>query len=609
MNTGNQRTRKEINRLLNRFRKLKDNGFTRDEIREKLRLSKYQYYRYLKKAYPENFEESFNFQSTHRIKPLKKINKNLNPVEFCEQYLPTKPKPMQRLILKAFYNIPMNKEEKMILLNMKNAGKTTWEEGGQYTELVLIVGMKGGKTTLASLIAQIEEYELFKIGNISEYYGLTPGEEVYIINVATNKDQARDTIFAKTSASINRSPYFMARSPDLTGNNYHFRDTNVFMMSGHSNSASLVGKACKLVLLDELDRFVNNKTGKYSADEVYDALSKSTDVFNSQEHRDGKIVLISSLLHSKGFMVNQYELCKTVKSMLGFWMAEWEMQPDKYCGKTFLHKHLKIPIEHKDAYQKNPGKFLRDKASIIGYTKGAYYRMPDKIKDIFEKSHNEGYKNPIDDERRFADWFKAKEDMRYFMHHDPASNHCAYAIAIGHKENDLVIIDMIHTFLPKEEGGEVDMDEIVKFCQCIFQVFPSIEKITYDTWAAKSIMQTFKKAGYAEENLYVKISQHDSLKEEIYVGKFRCHKYDILESELTGLQQDGDRIDHPPGGSDDTADAVAAICWHCTRDSGAEASLSTSQGDADEDKVEEGFKTIESQRRHIWESEHGFWKH
>lgn len=606
MNTGKQRSKTQARKIIERLREMKKAGFTRKEIRDKLKLGKDQYYRYLKKTLPEeDVKNQLVLGNFKRIKPLKKIDKSLDQIEFCKEYLAINPLPMQELILRAFYNLPLSDEQKNLLQSFKNRGMTTWEEGADYNELVLLIGMKGGKTTLASLIVQIEEFELYKIGNIPEYYGLTPGEEIYIINVATNKDQAADTIFAKVQASIERSPYFLTRRPDLVGNTYHFRDTNVFIKSGHSNSSSLVGKACKLVLLDELDRFTNNKSGKYSAGEVYNALCESTGPFRSKKHNDGKIVSISSLVHGKGFMVYLYGLCKQLKNdMLGFWMPEWEMQPHKYSGKVFLHKSLKIPIEHYSAYKKNPGRFLRDKAGILGYTKGAYYRMQDKIKDSFENSHNLGFKNPIDDERRFAEWFKAKEDMRYYMHHDPSSNHDAYAIAVGHKEGDNVVIDMIHRFIPNEEGGEIDIDDIEKFCLDIFKVFPSIEKITYDTWAAKGVMQTFQKAGYIAENLYIKISQHDSLKEEIYAGRLRCHKYDILESELLALLQDGDKIDHPVGGSKDTADAVAAICWHCTRDSGAAASIGSSEGERKEDEVKGGFKPIGNRRGRIWDSVH-----
>jgi len=504
-----------------------------------------------------------------KIKPLKEIDKTLNPIEFCRKYSPIKPKPMQELILKAFYNLPLNDEEKTKLLSMRSRGKTTWEEGRRYQELILLIGMKGGKTTLAALIAQIEEYELFKTGDICKHYGFAPGERIYIKNVATNEKQAEKTIFAKIQASIDRSPYFKTRMPNLVGNTYHFRDTNVFIESANSNSSSLTGDICKLVSLDELDRFTNTKNGKYSAEEVYSALDKSTDPFE----KDGRKVSISSLVHLKGF---------------------------KYSGKTFFFK-IPIPIEHRDSFKKNPGKFLRDKACLGGYSQGKYYRMPDKVKAIFERSHNEGFKNPIDSNGRFADWFKAKEGCKYYEHHDPSVSHDAYSISLGHEEDGVSFIDLMIRFLPPVQGGEIDIEEVKEFCDNMHERIRP-EKITYDTWAASAIMQGFQKKGYETENLYIRKAQHDLLKEKIYSSKFRCPNYPIIPTELIELDLDGDKVDHPLNGSKDSADSVAGVVWNCSRNAGISAGVAVGGADSQGEVSKAGFKELEyAGRKRIWD--------
>jgi len=591
-----RRSSKEISELKSQIKHLKLDGVRPMEIMARLNLSKPLYYFHERNIRGEVKTELASWDNLRLIQPLKEIRLDLNPVQFCDEYLPIKPKFMQRLMLKAFYNLELSEDEKLRLWQLKREGKTTWEEGGDYKELVLLIGMKGGKTTLAALIVQIEEYLLYKIGDICKHYGFIPGEEIYIINVATNAEQARTTIFAKTKASMERSPYFKTRRPRAIGDAYHFKDTNVIMLSGHSNSASLVGKTCKLVLFDELDRFVSTRSGKYSAEEVYEALSKSTDPFGKEGHR----VCISSLVHSKGFMVKQYELCKQIKSMLGFWMSEWEMQPDRYTGKTFNFRGIDIPVEHKDDFDKNAGKFLRDKASMIGYSTGKYYTMPDRVRDIFKTSQNEGYRNPLDEQGRFQDWFKPLPGVRYYMHLDPSSNHDAFAIALGHKtKTGKTAIDLIHRILPKVSGQEIEIEEVVKFMQDLFRRIPNIELISYDTWAARAITQVCERCGYKVETLFIKIQQQDSLKEEIYTNRFRCYIDEVLENELLELELDGDKVDHPIGGSKDSADAVSGVVWHCTRDSGIEASLITS-ADASQ---RAGFDKLRyKRRRSIWDS-------
>jgi len=602
MNIGQQRTRREIKKLTQRVYEMQKEGIPRSTIMATLKVSDDQIYRYVK-LYPPGADKNLHVdQSKEKIKPLKTIDRTLNPIEFCDKYLPINLKPMQRLVLKAFYDGKyehqlLTDDDKKALRKLNLQGKTTWVEGGEYSELVLMIGMKGGKTTLAAVIAMIEEYELYKIGDVCGRYGFVPGEEVYIKNVATNEKQAEKTIFAKIRGAIERSSYYKARRPELNGTTYHFLDTNVFIESGNSNSSSLVGDTCKLVSMDELDRF-RSSNGKYSAEEVYSALDKSTDPFG----KDGKRVSISSLVHDKGFMVELYGKCKIIPSMLGFWMAEWEMQPDRYCGKTFLHFGVKIPVEHVDSYRKNPEKFLRDKACMLGYTKGAYYREPHRIKTCFENSVNEGYKNPVDTKHRFEEWFFANASFKYFEHHDPSVSHDAYAICLGHAEGVKIVIDMIHRFVPPEGGGEIDLEEVKSFCETLHERFRP-ELITYDTWAAAALMQTFSKKNLSVENLYIKKAQHDLLKEKIYSDKFRCHEYAVVPKELGELELDSDKVDHPTEGGKDTADAVAGVTWNCVRayGTGVTAGIAT-KSDSENEPNKAGFKQLSGTgRKKIWE--------
>jgi len=211
--------------------------------------------------------------------------------------------------------------------------------------------------------------------------------------------------------------------------------------------------------------------------------------------------------------------------MLGFWLPEWEMRREKYKmysnpGKEyyFFYQGLKIPIEHKSKFNKNPGGFLRDKGSVIGYTKGKYYRMPIKVDECFEQAHNEGYKNPLKEDGSFEPWFKQKDGFRYFMHGDASYTHDAYGLALGHREGENIIDDLAHRFIPQGQDGEIDLEEVKKFILLLIGLFPGLEEFTYDTWAAAELKQSLSKLGIKTDNLYIKKPQHDLLKEKIYRG-------------------------------------------------------------------------------------------
>lgn len=604
-------TRNQINRIKIKIKEMIDAGYGISDMADKFRLSERQIIRIKNQVKNKEVKSKKNDDPSLNDAKTKQIDITLNPIEFVDKYLQVKPNKIQRLIIKAFYGLHFNEEEYNILLKMQKENKTTWVPDRKYKELVLIVGMKGGKTTLASIFAQIEEYELFKMGRVWEKYNFTPGKEVYILNVATDKDQARDTIFAEIKASILRSSYYKRRNPYEVGSSFRFNDNNVIIKSGHSNSSSLAGKLLKFVGLDELDRF-KTRGGKYSADEVYKVLNRSTDPFKE----DGHIVSISSLVNEKGKMVELYLKSREIPTMLGFWLPEWEMQQERYEmykeGATeksyFKFNNLLIPIEHKNEFNKDPEGFLRDKACVLGFTKGRFFRMPEKIDEMFEKSNNEGYKNGIDELNRFLETFKPIPGKKYFMHGDPSLNHDAYWIALGHREGNKKIIDFICQMKPTKELGEVDAEEVKKFVLSIYDLGFNIEEFTYDIWAISDLTQAIIKRGRKVSILYIRKEQYDLLKDNIYVDNLRCPivageiekvKYkNVFEKEAKELEIVGDKVDHPQGGSKDCVDVVAGVLWNCqNKDTGIEAGLATSGGESNK----KNDRNILQKRRKIWD--------
>ena len=225
-------------------------GFTYSELMSKYGIGSRQTVSRWKKlevpedmAKPGDVKEARKKLEEKKKKIFSEKDRNVSKIEFVEgkEYLNFKLFPMQKLILKAFYGLELTDEERATLIRLKEEGKTTWEEGVKYRELVLDVGMRGGKSVLAAAISLIEEKELWNKGNPVEHYGFPPGEEIFIINVATNRDQARDTIFAKTEGLIKNSEFYQKRNPNIIEREIEF-PYGVKIRSGHANSDSLVGK-------------------------------------------------------------------------------------------------------------------------------------------------------------------------------------------------------------------------------------------------------------------------------------------------------------------------------------------------------------------------------
>jgi len=473
-----------------------------------------------------------------------KLRKTDNPIEFIESddLLGVKMFPMQKLIIKCFYGLDLDEEERKVLTRLEKEGKTTYKGQKKYRELVINAGMKGGKTPLAGFINCWEEYELFKMGDPAKHYGFLPGKEIYILNVAVNADQAQMTIFAEIKARVQNSHYYRLHRPvDSSESQYTFSN-NVVIRSGHSNSSSLVGKTAKVVDFDELARFID-KGGKYSADRVYYSLIRSVEPFKE----DGRLVDISSPLFQDDMICRLYDSSKEIDNMLGFWLPTWEMNPNLAFDSPHLQSELK----------KNPEAFWRDFGARPSAGSEAYYKTPDKVDDCILRSNKE---SPVDNQGRLKEWFKGKPEALYIMHADPSVRNDAYGLAMGHREGDKMIIDLVTRFVPPP-GGEIDLTEVKAFIVHLLERKFKIKIFSYDTWQAAHISQELEHRGVTVKNKCIQKTEHDFLKEQIYSGNVIIPKNEVLATELKNLILiRGDKINHPPSGSKDLADAVAGVC-------------------------------------------------
>jgi len=154
----------------------------------------------------------------------KEIRSYNNPVYFAENILTEKLWDKQKEILIEFYNPDKN-----------------------YRELVICAGMRSSKTYLASIICLFEAFKLLLLKDPAEHYGLSKGHKIFIINVATSEQQAKDTVFSQIESILKNSKWFMDFKPQIRHQEIRFPGKNLIIRSEHSNSASLVGKTSKCV--------------------------------------------------------------------------------------------------------------------------------------------------------------------------------------------------------------------------------------------------------------------------------------------------------------------------------------------------------------------------
>lgn len=295
--------------------------------------------------------------------------------------------PVQKFILKMFYNIPLDDTERYIRVpkSWRHAQASTDAGMYEFTEveyleylynqgrcnikeqdsdrrtLILPIGRRSGKSTLSAMIAAYETYKLLKKHNPQSYYGTPEGSAIQICSIATSKDQAA-ILYKEVRRHFNNCDFFgqymeAETQTQATFHTPHDLDTNtkpsVRITFYSSVAKGIRGSANIVAIMDEVAFF--NTSGQASASEVYQALSPSLAQFSPKDPNDssvpigdseGRMILISSPYAKQGLFYEQYEMALSggpgSKDLLMIQAPTWEVNPT-------------IPRDYYEKeYEKNP---------------------------------------------------------------------------------------------------------------------------------------------------------------------------------------------------------------------------------------------------------------
>lgn len=271
--------------------------------------------------------------------------------------------PVQRYILKAAYNIPLDNIDKRIIIkdrfNEKERFQFTeleyhhflYEEGrvnlkeisGDPTDfrpnLVLVIGRRGTKSSTISILTCFETYRLIKKISPQQYYHIMPDQEIRISSIATNQEQAAE-LFRMITGHLERAEYFKKYRNKPTLNYMQIntqRDLDQY--SGHRPSLRIVASPCSargirgrnniVVILDEMAHFFEDQSSVDRSDEgIYEAVTPSVARFNSPEgDPHGRIICISSPAGRRGkfFEMFQRSMDPECKDLLMIRAPTWEV--------------------------------------------------------------------------------------------------------------------------------------------------------------------------------------------------------------------------------------------------------------------------------------------
>jgi len=124
---------------------------------------------------------------------------------------------------------------------------------GKYQQLVVIAGMRSGKTRLGVFFLLYELFKLLCLDNAVQHYNLAKGEKIYLLAVSYKEDQAYDTILTPLKSELDNSPFFKQFRYRLVENEIRFDNFTIRVFG--ANSLGNVGRTAKAVMFDELARY------------------------------------------------------------------------------------------------------------------------------------------------------------------------------------------------------------------------------------------------------------------------------------------------------------------------------------------------------------------
>lgn len=291
-----------------------------------------------------------------------------------QSYLGVKLFPVQRFLLKIVYNIPLSDDISDAPIVIKDKFNETIigifeseKDFLQYLydndfinslnfdphliEINLIVGRRGTKTTLSSIITCFTLYQMLNNDSPHEYLGVIKQSEIGVAICSNNKDNAARQL-REVSAFVYGSdwfkPYLVSKEAAAEGfflkTNEQIKNPDMkvgkLYVSVFAASPSVRGSSNIVVIMDEYAHFIDSEVSTKSKplDKIlYEALTPSVSGFSTKEGDPmGRAIIITSPNGKKGEVWKKKKTSKNDRSTLFLNVPSWWINPT--IAPAFLKK-------------------------------------------------------------------------------------------------------------------------------------------------------------------------------------------------------------------------------------------------------------------------------
>ena len=448
----------------------------------------------------------------------------------------------------------------------------------KYSEIVRKMGIGSGKSFR---VVYMFCYVAYRLGCYKDpqsvYDDIARGSKIALVNAAVTAPQAKKIIFGDISERIKNSPWFQKyMQPDPNVQSELKLPKNIVIFPGSSSEIAPLGYNIFMQNLDEA-AFLLVTDHRDAAQDIYDAGIKRR---KSRFGDFGLNAAISSPSYIDSFIERKMNDALSNKNISAKEGPTWENKPRDVeaiaRGDYFEVQHprtremVKIPNLYKEDFTKNPKKAWRDFGAVASLALDPYF-SDDEIAR-FEQIMARGQYVKKAVEARLV------RGAVYNIHIDLGVTRDACGFAMGHYENDRLMVDLVLRIVSERRAlqlmqkgdpydvvlgtEQIDFDAVRGIVRELIQAGFAIGLVSFDQFQSVDSRQQLERDGIPTALVSVDkdTSAYDTLKSLNNTNRLEIVKHDYLLVEAKRLElKNGKKIDHPPKGSKDLMDAVAGV--------------------------------------------------
>jgi len=485
-----------------------------------------------------------------------------------------------------------------------------WEPVRPINFATLQWGKGSGKDHICRVSSLRIAYLLICLKSPQEYFGIAPQDTIHMLNVASSRLQANNAFFTPLVKAVQRG-WFADHAHDKQ--DVIIWSKNIESISGHADAESQEGMNLILGIADEIDAFRSKEELlSYRAKQAREPTRSAEAILKmlrtSASTRFPQTFKIVQISYPRYLGSTIQQLTRRAKQdfkekgprsryYVDGPRATWDVRPG-LTKENFAEDYVEDEIMARSMYECKPARavdaYFRNLDALHACVRDE--ESPIKVDYKLEKERGSKVWVP---RYHFDPGFYPIKGASYVIHADMAVKNDRAGVAMSH----VVRWDTQEFTSHDEEGGEERWHDQRPFVKCDFifsfqadlndkppreiqirwvrqlvfellrQGFP-IARVTFDQFESRDSMQIIESKGVETERVSLDRDETAwrTLRDLMYEVRLSMPMSKILiEDELPSLQKlSNGKIDHPPMGSKDEADALAGSVMGAIEIGGAE---------------------------------------